>query len=415
MKGKEFAMRINNLPLEFKKALPVIDKLNQAGYEAYFVGGSVRDCILNLPIHDVDIATSAFPAEIKEVFEKTIDVGIEHGTVLVLHQDESYEITTFRTESTYQDYRRPDHVDFVRSLEEDLKRRDFTINALALNAEGHIIDLFNGLEDLQNKKLKAVGIAAERFQEDALRMMRGLRFVSQLGFDLEEKTQASITTHAPLLSKISVERICIEFEKLLLGQNVQHAFQLFITTGCFKYCTQLADKQQLLLKMSEILHFPIHDLSVAWCLLIDQLSIATKYQKVFLKEWKLSNQRIHEVMLLQEVLEIVKQRPLDVLDYYQLNETCLTQLFYIAPFYNLSLSQESLLHQYRSLVIHSLKDLAINGNDLMRVLNRHGGVWLKETLAQCERAVLLKEVANERMVLLKYARNFVNSCNKYDG
>lgn len=405
-------MRINNLPQEFKKALPVIDKLNQAGYEAYFVGGSVRDCILNLPIHDVDIATSAFPAEIKEVFEKTIDVGIEHGTVLVLHQDESYEITTFRTESTYQDYRRPDHVDFVRSLEEDLKRRDFTINALALNAQGQIIDLFHGLEDLQNKRLKAVGIAAERFQEDALRMMRGLRFVSQLGFDLEEQTQAAITTHAPLLSKISVERICIEFEKLLLGQNAQQAFQLFITTDCFKYCPQLADKQHFLQQMSEILRFPIQDLSVAWCLLIDQLEIAIKHQKAFLKEWKLSNQRIHEVLLLREALEIIKQRPLDVLDYYQLNETCLTQLFYIAPFYDLNLSKESLLNQYRLLVIHSLKDLAINGNDLMQALNRRGGLWLKETLAQCERAVLLKEVANEREAMLNYAQEFVNLRNK---
>ena len=405
-------MRINNLPQEFKKALPVIDKLNQVGYEAYFVGGSVRDCILNLPIHDVDIATSAFPAEIKEVFEKTIDVGIEHGTVLVLHQDESYEITTFRTESTYQDYRRPDHVDFVRSLEEDLKRRDFTINALALNAQGQIIDLFHGLEDLQNKRLKAVGIAAERFQEDALRMMRGLRFVSQLGFDLEEQTQAAITTHAPLLSKISVERICIEFEKLLLGQNAQQAFQLFIVTNCFKYCPQLADKQHFLQQMSEILRFPIQDLSVAWCLLIDQLEIAIKHQKAFLKEWKLSNQRIHEVLLLREALEIIKQRPLDVLDYYQLNKTCLTQLFYIAPFYDLALSKESLLNQYRLLVIHSLKDLAINGNDLMRALNRRGGLWLKETLVHCERAVLLKEVANEREALLNYAQEFVNLRNK---
>lgn len=405
-------MRINNLPQEFKKALPVIDKLNQAGYEAYFVGGSVRDCILNLPIHDVDIATSAFPAEVKEVFEKTIDVGIEHGTVLVLHQDESYEITTFRTESTYQDYRRPDYVDFVRSLEEDLKRRDFTINALALNAQGQIIDLFHGLEDLQNKRLKAVGIAAERFQEDALRMMRGLRFVSQLGFDLEEQTQAAITTHAPLLSKISVERICIEFEKLLLGQNAQQAFQLFITTDCFRYCPQLADKQHFLQQMSEILRFPIQDLSVAWCLLIDQLEIAIKHQKAFLKEWKLSNQRIHEVLLLREALEIIKQRPLNVLDYYQLNETCLTQLFYIASFYDLALSKESLLNQYRSLVIHSLKDLAINGNDLMQALNRRGGLWLKETLAHCERAVLLKEVANEREALLNYAQEFVNLRNK---
>ena len=303
-------------------------------------------------------------------------------------------------------------MDFVRSLEEDLKRRDFTINALALNAQGQIIDLFHGLEDLQNKRLKAVGIAAERFQEDALRMMRGLRFVSQLGFDLEEQTQAAITTHAPLLSKISVERICIEFEKLLLGQNAQQAFQLYITTDCFKYCPQLADKQHFLQQMSEILRFPIQDLSVAWCLLIDQLEIAIKHQKAFLKAWKLSNQRIHEVLLLREALEIIKQRPLDVLDYYQLNETCLTQLFYIAPFYDLTLSQESLLERYRSLVIHSLKDLAINGNDLMQAMNRRGGLWLKETLAHCERAVLLKEVANEREALLNYAQEFVNLRNK---
>ncbi|OUN50123.1 CCA tRNA nucleotidyltransferase [Enterococcus cecorum] len=405
-------MQITNIPKEFKKAIPVIQKLNHAGFEAYFVGGSVRDCILNLPIHDVDIATSAFPAEIKAVFDKTIDVGIEHGTVLVLHQEESYEITTFRTESTYQDYRRPDHVDFVRSLEEDLKRRDFTINALALDPTGRVIDLFNGLEDLEQRRLKAVGVAEERFHEDALRMMRGLRFVAQLDFDLEEKTQVAITNNAFLLSKISVERICIEFEKLLLGQNVQQAFQLFITTDCFKYCPQLADKQHFLQQMSEILRFPIQDLSVAWCLLIDQLEIAIKHQKAFLKEWKLSNQRIHEVLLLREALEIIKQRPLDVLDYYQLNETCLTQLFYIAPFYDLALSKESLLNQYRLLVIHSLKDLAINGNDLMRALNRRGGLWLKETLTHCERAVLLKEVANEREALLNYAQEFVNLRNK---
>src|SRR5699024_11149974 len=154
------------------------------------------DCILNLPIHDVDIATSAFPAEIKGVFHKTLAVGIEHGTGLVLHKEESYEITTFRTESTYQDYRRPDHVDFVRSLEEDLKRRDFTINALALDPTGRVIDLFNGLEDLEQRRLKAVGVAEERFHEDALRMMRGLRFVAQLGFDLEEKTQVAIMNNA---------------------------------------------------------------------------------------------------------------------------------------------------------------------------------------------------------------------------
>ena len=176
-------MKLKVIPQEYQKALPILKKIEAAGFEAYFVGGSVRDVLLGQPIHDVDIATSAFPAEIKEIFPRTIDVGIEHGTVLVLDGDEQYEITTFRTESAYQDFRRPDQVEFVRSLEEDLKRRDFTINAFALKEDGEIVDLFDGLVDLENNVLRAVGNPHERFHEDALRMMRGLRFVSQLGFN----------------------------------------------------------------------------------------------------------------------------------------------------------------------------------------------------------------------------------------
>ena len=405
-------MQITNIPKEFKKAIPVIQKLNQAGFEAYFVGGSVRDCILNLPIHDVDIATSAFPAEIKAVFDKTIDVGIEHGTVLVLHQEESYEITTFRTESTYQDYRRPDHVDFVRSLEEDLKRRDFTINALALDPTGRVIDLFNGLEDLEQRRLKAVGVAEERFHEDALRMMRGLRFVAQLGFDLEEKTQVAIMNNAFLLSKISVERICIEFEKMLLGQDVKRAFQLFIATHCYRYCPGLTNKKTELMEIVPQLTHHIDDLTVAWCLILDQLLIEKKQHKAFLKAWKLSNQRIQEVELLFQALERVKQDTLTVLDYYSLNETCLKQLAKIATFYGIHLSETDLLQTYRSLPIHSLKDLAINGNDLMQALNRKGGAWLKETLQYCERQVLQNEVPNERKPLLDAALEFVKSSDK---
>ena len=199
-------MKLKQLPREYQKAIPVLNKLEQAGFEAYFVGGSVRDILLDQPIHDVDIATSAFPEEIKQLFPKTIDIGIEHGTVLVLAEEEQYEITTFRTESTYQDYRRPDHVEFVRSLEEDLKRRDFTINAFALKEDGQIIDLFDGLADLENQILRAVGDPQERFHEDALRMMRGIRFVSQIGFTLEQETAAAIQANHSLLGKISVER-----------------------------------------------------------------------------------------------------------------------------------------------------------------------------------------------------------------
>ena len=143
-------MKIENLPSEFIDARKVLQVIEQNGFEAYFVGGSVRDTLLNLPIHDVDMATSAYPAEIKKIFKRTIDTGIEHGTVTVMFDHKGFEITTFRTESGYQDFRRPDKVTFIRSLKEDLKRRDFTINAFAMKENGEVIDLFNGMEDLQH-------------------------------------------------------------------------------------------------------------------------------------------------------------------------------------------------------------------------------------------------------------------------
>ncbi len=144
-------MKINNLPEVFLKAQPVLQALEDAGFEAYFVGGCVRDLLLDRHIHDVDIATSAYPEEVKKTFAKSIDTGIQHGTVTVLYGGEAYEITTFRTESGYQDFRRPDKVTFVQNLEEDLKRRDFTINTLAMNLSGEIVDLFDGLGDLQKR------------------------------------------------------------------------------------------------------------------------------------------------------------------------------------------------------------------------------------------------------------------------
>lgn len=406
-------MKLTHLPNEFKKALPVINQLTQAGYEAYFVGGCVRDAILGLPIHDVDIATSAFPAEIKEVFEKTIDVGIEHGTVLVLSGDESYEITTFRTESTYQDYRRPDHVDFVRSLEEDLKRRDFTINALALAHDGSVIDLFDGLNDLKNRCLRAVGQAQDRFQEDALRMMRGLRFISQLDFQLEAKTKEAICNHAELLTKISVERICIEFEKLLVGKNRSQALALFIETNCFKYCPQLTRYEKQLSNFAQVANHQLHDVTVAWAAILTYFNMPLQQVRPFLKAWKTSNQLIIEVQLLLQMLIIRKQRIFNAIDLYQLNEDIIPKLSELCAFYQLSEPTNLLLQRYQALPIHQLKDLAINGHDLMTYFNRRGGSWLKQLLSLCESAVLMNEIKNEYQELLSYANSKLD-CEKID-
>ncbi|MGZ4161997.1 MAG: CCA tRNA nucleotidyltransferase, partial [Neobacillus sp.] len=201
----------------FLSALPVLTMLEEAGFEAYFVGGSVRDYLLSNPIHDVDIATSATPEEVKVIFPKTADIGIEHGTVLVRFQKESYEVTTFRTESEYQDYRRPKEVSFIRSLHEDLQRRDFTMNAIAMDRMGKLIDPFDGRRAIKEKIIQTVGHADDRFNEDALRMMRAVRFVSQLSFKIERETINALTNLVHLLEKIAIERKRAEFEKLLIG------------------------------------------------------------------------------------------------------------------------------------------------------------------------------------------------------
>ncbi len=203
----------------------ILDKLNDAGFEAYAVGGAVRDSILGLPLYDFDITTSAKVDEIKRVFEdfKIIDTGIKHGTVTVHAYGISYEITTFRSDGEYLDNRRPKSVTFVTSLEEDLKRRDFTINALAYSKKSGIIDLFGGLEDLKNGVIRAVGEPVKRFDEDALRILRAIRFSAKLGFKIEENTLNAMNLRKENLQNISKERVFAELTKTLLEKNAHLA------------------------------------------------------------------------------------------------------------------------------------------------------------------------------------------------
>ncbi len=202
----------------------ILNMLNNAGYEAFAVGGCVRDAMLGIEPNDWDITTSAQPAEIKEVFSsyRTIDIGEAHGTIGVLIDDVVYEITTYRIDGDYADKRHPDSVSFAKTIEEDLSRRDFTVNAMAYNNEKGIVDPFNGQADLKYKALRCVGDPDTRFNEDALRILRGLRFASVYNFGIESKTAASIIRNRLLLNDISEERIASEFNKLLCGDNVKY-------------------------------------------------------------------------------------------------------------------------------------------------------------------------------------------------
>ena len=197
----------------------IIETLNAAGFEAYAVGGCVRDALLNRTPLDWDITTSARPEEVQTLFRRTVPTGIQHGTVTVLIKDESYEVTTYRIDGAYEDARHPKEVTFVASLEEDLKRRDFTINAMAYHPKDGLVDLFFGQSDLKKGIIRAVGQAAERFTEDALRMLRAVRFAAQLDFTIEEETAQAIRTLAPSIEKISAERIREELVKLITSDH----------------------------------------------------------------------------------------------------------------------------------------------------------------------------------------------------
>lgn len=205
-----------HLPEEVKV---ILHTLQGAGCEAYAVGGCIRDSLLGRTPDDWDITTSARPEETKALFGKTIDTGIQHGTVTVMRHGRGYEVTTYRVDGEYEDGRHPKEVTFTASLEEDLKRRDFTVNAMAYNEEDGLVDLFGGRQDLERKIIRCVGEANERFEEDALRIMRAVRFSAQLGFTIEERTKEAIRGHADRLRQVSAERIQMELTKLVTSPN----------------------------------------------------------------------------------------------------------------------------------------------------------------------------------------------------
>lgn len=221
-------MYVSKLEMKINKSLnethfKVLNQIIDAGYDAYVVGGSVRDNVLDIPTNDVDITTSATPDEIVEVFKdyKTLDVGMKHGTVPVIIDGEPVEVTTFRHDGKYSDGRRPDSVTFTKSLKEDVTRRDFTINAIAYNEQNGVVDLVGGIDDINNKLIKAVGSPDERFREDPLRIMRGLRLASKLNFTIESKTEQAMIDNKGLLKNVSAERLQTEFNKLILGQSAK--------------------------------------------------------------------------------------------------------------------------------------------------------------------------------------------------
>lgn len=385
----------------------IIKQLNTHGFEAYVVGGCVRDSLLGRVPKDWDITTSAKPEQVKEIFARTVDTGIQHGTVTVLIEHEAYEVTTYRIDGEYEDGRHPASVEFTSNLLEDLKRRDFTINAMAYSDRDGLVDVFGGTGDLQGGIIRCVGNPMDRFHEDALRILRAIRFCAQLGFAIEEDTNKAISVIAPNMEKVSKERIAVELTKLLLSDYPEQMRAVF-ESGIAPYVSaHFPDAESGLYELEKLKQLPSNK-HVRWTgflRFLDQSEAAG-----ILKELKLDNDTIDRVKTLTDFwrTEISASKPeirkvMSMIDASLFDELLEFQKVFLTGPY---LKQLKTVSQYAGEIIRNgdcirLKDMAVTGKDLIEAGIKPGpemGKILETLFAE----VLKKPENNTREYLLNY-------------
>lgn len=434
----------------------IIDTFYNNGFEAFLVGGCIRDYLLNKTPKDYDIATSATPDQTISLFEKTIPTGLQHGTVTVVIENENFEVTTYRTESEYIDNRHPEKVEFVKNIKEDLSRRDFTINAFAYNHKKGLLDFFEGKSDLKNKIIRAVGNSNIRFNEDALRMLRAIRFSSQLDFDISKDTLSNIEKNNLLINNISFERIRDEISKILISNNPRKGLILLKNTGLltniipefkdtfsfdqknphhfedvFEHSLSVLEKTPSILTVR--LAALLHDIGKPNCFNLDEKGIGHFYGHNIRSEEisrKILNRLRFDNKTIKETLKLIREH-MNVLD--NPNNSNIKRLINrvgLDSIENLYSLQEADILSLKdpSVAIHkivkmrevtnniliakeplSLKDLAITGNDLINELGLSKGKIIGDVLKKLFNIILDYPDLNNKKDLLKEAKKIVES------
>lgn len=382
------------LPEPFKKAQPIIENIEQHHFKAYFVGGCVRDYLLERDIGDIDIATSASPEEIQRIFPKVIPVGIAHGTVIVRHEHESYEVTTFRIDGDYSDQRHPDSVEFINRIDEDLKRRDFTINALAMDKNGRIIDLFESRKDLDGKLIRTVGDAIERFEEDPLRIIRALRFTSRLGFKIHPETKEAMTRVKPSIQSLAAERIQNEIAKFFSGKFINEGLEYLKETGVYTELPIFKEHHRLVYQLPHPMLplFSFGEIIALMHFLEDRVSITN-----WVKQWKCSNQMKEEALQLYSAVTEYKTCGLHPWLVYKLKDAYFNGFVRLVHCLQIDdkLSIQEVTSISENLPIQSKQDIAFNGHDLIRLFPKlDKGPWMQETLHKVEKAIVTGKITN---------------------
>ncbi len=372
---------------EWQAAYSVIEQLENVGFEAVVVGGAVRDAILGRPAHDVDVATIAMPEEVKSVFNNTVDVGIQHGTVLVIVPAGPVEVTTYRTDGEYTDHRRPEEVQFVRSLKEDLQRRDFTMNAMAMRRDGSFVDFYGGRQDIEAGIIRAVGDAQKRFSEDALRMLRAVRFSAQLGFAIESETLKAMKDKADTISWIAKERIKAELDKLWIGKDVFNGIQKLEESGLGAHLNGNFQANH----WSE---FNAQDKLLGWAYFA---LLQGEHWREVLSSYRLSNKEMAFVKAVLAALAALKNGWTNM-DYFLYTQQELEAACYFAELrqLNVQMPQQSIDEIQTKLPIKHKQELIVNGSDLLKWSGKKGGPWVKEALQAMLEAVVNGKLENDR-------------------
>lgn len=352
----------------------VLRTFMEAGYEAYIVGGYVRDVLLGNETNDCDIATSATPDQVEQLFANVHSQAKHYGTIGVLCDGELFEVTTFRSEGTYDDFRRPSSVTFTTSLEEDLSRRDFTINALAMNLSGDIIDLFGGQADIKSSTLRAIGDPLVRLREDALRIVRGLRFVSQLGFQLEDSLLAAMKQSAPLVAHLAIERLRLELTKLLTGKYLELALTQYHSLALPGLPSFVLNPQLSLVEQVAIAH-------------LNDGFDASRFP------WTKEERLIYQHALQLESTSLSKTQL-----YQMKHPQAMIRIGAVVHHWD----EAQLIQDYQTLPIHSRSDLLVNGHDILAI--EYQGEAVEQVLRAVESAVVEAQLDNDREAILSWIK-----------
>jgi len=371
----------------------VIQKLHDNGHQAYFVGGFVRDFLLGIPSDDIDITTSAHPEVVLSLFEDSKATGIKYGTVTVKIKDVSFEVTTFRMDGTYQNHRHPEDVIYSTKLDEDLVRRDFTMNALAMDINGEIVDLFDGLGDIRNQLIRAVGDPERRFNEDALRILRAFRFVSKLDFHIEKYTKKAILDHKDLILTLANERIIQEMTKIISYPYQNKAFKKMIDLGVDGILPSLKEGIHFLVSTEQMIHDKLEFFTLCFYLHGEDVP----------DHWRFSNK---EKRLMNEVINLMnvtQEDSFQLLHVYTLKKEICLMANKLNKVLNPSNNQEELIIAMdESLPIRKTCDLAFKGGDILALTDLKDAEIIGDIIDDILFKVIHHELANQYDIIKEY-------------